>query len=129
MAKAVGEWAGKNASKQASGLASHHACETRRGFEKRCERLNLKVFCRDCSALRGIVECVSVQDETANSSTYSVILSDCGHQRSVTVAVEFTRSQQEKRGWTQETEIPEAQSEDQIEAEAIRADMADRQLI
>jgi hypothetical protein len=47
--------------------------------------------------MRGIAECVSIQ-ESANSSTYGVILSDCGHQRSVTVAVEFTPSQKEKRG-------------------------------
>jgi hypothetical protein len=79
--------------------------------------------------MRGIAECVSVHDETANSSTYSVILSSCGHQRSVTVAVEFTPSQKDKRGWTHDTEIPEAKSEDQIEAEAIRADMTDGQLL
>jgi len=69
--------------------------------------------------MRGIAECVSVQDETANSSTYGVILSDCGHQRSVTVAVGFTPSQKEKRGWT----------EDQIEVEEIRADLESEQLL
>ena len=120
----VGEWAGKNASKKASGHTPHFTPETRRGFQERCERQKLRVFCGECQALRAIAECTGIRNEKANSSTYSVILESCGHQRSVTIAVEFTPSQKEKRGWTQTEAI-----ESDPEALEIREEMNDARLL
>jgi hypothetical protein len=93
----VGEWKKPN-QKQASGLVSHHVCQTRRGFVESSARKRLRVFCAKCQSLRAIAECADIHDERENSSTFDVILSDCGHSRSVTIAVEFTPSQKEKRG-------------------------------
>lgn len=128
--KLLGEWSGKNASKQASGIASHHACETTRGFLERATRHRLRVFCGECQALRRIAECTRIRDEKENSSTYDVILEICRHQRSVTVAVEFTPSQKEKRGWTQ-TEAIESHPVESVDPEIreIRSAMESEQLL
>lgn len=120
--KLLGEWSGKNASKQASGIISHHVPETRRGFVERAIRQRLRVFCGECKELRSITECTGITNETETSSTYQVRLSDCEHPRSVTLAVEYVPSRKIKRGLTQDTEIPETKPED-IEAEAIRTEM------
>jgi len=113
MAKPIGEWSGKNASPKAIGHTSHFTCETRRGFVERSTKNHLRIWCVECKELRAIAECTAITNETANSSTYQVIL-DCpqAHTRSVTIAVDFTPSQKEKRGWTQETEIPEIEQVD-----------------
>ena len=99
--KILGEW-GKKA-KKASG-ASHHICETRRGFVDSSARKHLRVFCPTCQTLRAIAECTCIAEQET-SSTYDVILETCGHQRAITVAVEFKPSK-EKRG-VQETEDKE----------------------
>jgi len=114
------EWAKVN-QKKASGQTSHHACETARGFKDRTTRQGLRVWCGKCKELRAIDKCVSVQEETENSSTYLVILDQCGHQRSVAQSVEFTPSVKERRGWTKETEsqIPEIDPVDPERAELL----------
>jgi hypothetical protein len=97
-AKLVGEWVGNK--KKASGIAGRLAPETTRGFEERAARQGLRVWCGECQELRAIAECTGLT-ETQNSSTYAVILEICGHQRSVTLAVEFTPSRKNKREWAE----------------------------
>jgi hypothetical protein len=118
----AGEWAKVN-QKKASGHASRFTPETARGFKDRTTRQGIRVWCGECKELRAIDKCVSVQEETENSSTYLVSLDQCGHQRSVTQSVEFTPSVKERRGWTKETEsqIPEIEPIDPERAELLDA--------
>ena len=89
--KLLGEWSGKNASKQASGLSRHTAPDSRRGILSQWQRLRAKFYCTFCQTMQ-TVQSVAGITQAPEHATYTGCILECGHSRDISVSVQRTKA-------------------------------------